>query len=148
MILAVISAWIPIHAQIGLKINEFFTDKFQYQPDVTSIDMQGAPINNQWGDLVSLYRSVTVTKPHHVNAIQSAVKADGVKATSRTATSTDGHISYGWYCLPKQDGVYRYIILLSPPENDKPTILIYIEGRIEPLAFKQLILKKIPLEPF
>lgn len=146
LILLVSAAAPSLYAQDGMKIAKLFSPEFQDQKGVTAIHMEGNNIN-EWGDLVSVYRSLTVTNPEHIQAIQDAVKADGRNATTRTSSSHEGHITYGWYGFSNgKNNLERYIILLSPPGKDLPTTLIYIEGTINPTAFKHYILQNLPIQ--
>lgn len=129
-----------VKAQTGLKIAEFFTPEFQENPSVTSIEIQGGVDNDKWGDMISLYRSISTDNPALVDDIEKSVKTDGRDATSRSVSMEGGHITYGWYSLPQgKNKLYRYILFIN---RDRAATLIYIEGIIEPMWFKSRMLNK------
>ena len=137
-LLCLLSAGVsPLSAQEKLKINEFYTTEFQERTGVSAIDMQGV-VFPEWGPVISLFRSLKVTSPKDIERIEKAVKQDAVGAVARTSSVVDGRIVYGWYGLPPlHKDLNRYIIYVHASEG--PATLIYMEGTIPPIVFKERI---------
>ena len=140
-----------LSAQDGLRIARFFSDSFLSRPDVTSVNITGDRLK-QWKCNISKYRSISMKdNPEEVAAIERAVKADGSQAEYRTVSMNDGHIAFGFYCLPpirkdddgkNEEPLNRLIIFLNGQRgtsNTRKMDLIYIEGRATLEEFKQML---------
>ena len=127
-------------AQKKLNTDEFFTMKFQDKEGVTAVEIQGN-VFAEWGNMITLFKSLKVSNPKDIERIEKAVKQDVANATARTSSMTNGRLLYIWYALPPvQKDINRYIIYVHRPDN--AATLIYMEGKLVPQQFKKYILEK------
>ena len=133
-------------AQEGLTIDRFFDDAYQSQSGITSVNISGDQLK-QWKCDISLYRSITVeNNMTEAEEMERAVKKDGVHATSRTVSMTNGHIYFGYYALPPAKGKNRFIIFMRSRDKEDPanvnsarTDLFYIEGKTSPEELSDML---------
>ncbi len=133
-------------AQEGLTIDRFFDDAYQSQSGITSVNISGDQLK-QWKCDISLYRSITVeNNMTEAEEMERAVKKDGVHATSRTVSMTNGHIYFGYYALPPVKGKNRFIIFMRSRDKENPanvnstrTDLFYIEGETSPEQLSDML---------
>ncbi len=127
-------------AQDRLKINEFFSMDFQSKEGVTAVEVEGNVFPG-WGDMITVFKSLKVNDPKHIDKIEKAVKQDATDAVQRTMSMSDGRLHYIWFALkPVKKDLNRYVIYVHRP--DSPATLIYMEGKLIPQSFKNYILER------
>ncbi len=121
---------LPLAAQKGLRIADFFDGRFRQHKDATEVLLEGRRLSQY--DL-TLFRSLTLpgAAPEAV-AIEQAVRADVAHAVDKEAGMKGGRLYYGFYRLkPLKKGSNRYIFYRNDAlvSGGKPTLtLIYMEG--------------------
>lgn len=129
-------------AQEGLKVNQFFSEPYISSQGVTYISATGEQLK-KWEGQITEYRSLQVTGDSQlISRIENAVKTDGSKARTRTVHMDDGHIAYGFYVLPTDGDIYRYLIITTNTDNSTKNITVnvfYIEGHVKPDNFDSIL---------
>ncbi len=126
-----LGAVLPLSAQKGLQIDDFFGGRFRESADATEVLLKGQGVEKY--DL-TLFRSLSLpgNTPEAVE-IEKAVKADVAAAIDKEAGLRGGRLYYGFYRLkPGRNKLNRYIFYRNDALRDgaKPQLtLIYMEGK-------------------
>lgn len=140
VILICVVSTLPVFAQEGLNINQFFTGEFMANPKVTSVEMNGKTLD--WIGLKA-YKSITVLDDAALaDRIVQAVNKDGAKAKSKEVSYKEGQLYFGFYSMGGTRGNQRYILYLNRrPVGKEKTTTIYIQGDLSDKEVKELINK-------
>lgn len=133
-------------AQQGLNIERFFGDEYLSRSGISSVNVSGSQLKQLDGN-ITLYHSITVENDStEADAIERAVKKDGVQAVSRTVSINDGHVVFGFYALPPTKSGNRFIIFIrndNKPDGETPAKiradLFYIEGKTSAEELNRII---------
>lgn len=140
--LTILAVSIVAFAQKGLKVDRFFNEPTISSQGVTYLTASGKQLD-EWDGLISLYRSLKVTGNQQLlNEIERAIKTDGTQAVTRTVHMNEGLITYGFYVLPANGKINRYLITTAGTNETTGEITInlyYIEGKVSPEKFDSIL---------
>lgn len=130
-----LGAW----AQKGLWISDFFNHPAPYGLEAVETRITGE--GDRQLDGIDYYRSMSL-KPFkgQDEAVESLVRRDGIKATSRETKYSDSRLNYAFYALPPRNDKNRYILYLNQlPTGGQKVIVIYMEGTATPEQIKNML---------
>ncbi len=109
-------------AQDGLHVAPFYDGRFNKSKDVVTLNVKGTALKPY---RLTLYRSLTFERD--MPAVERAVLLDAKEAIDRETAHRDGHLLYGFYCLPQtsKKAPLRYLFYRHSAGK---TILVYLEG--------------------
>lgn len=127
-------------AQSGLNIEGAFTADYVRDPRCQSSMIMGDRLKKF---NLTLYRSLSLTgMPQAAPAIEQKVRRDGVKAVDKEVSYSGGRLAYGFYTLPRVNGLYRYIFYLnSGADAANKIVLLYMEGHATPDKILKMLKK-------
>ena len=130
----------PAQAQKGFNINALLNGRFKHSPHATEIVVTGSKAAKIGLDV---YHSLSMTDMALTPIIMKAVKADGVKATTKEVEYRGGSLYYGFYVFTSPKGYNRFVFYLDQSLARKQPVskvtLIYMAGNVSSDYIKKLI---------
>lgn len=125
-------------AQTGLNIEGAFQPRFRNLPGAVETVLVNDKLRNV---NLSLYHSLAITgNPGVATELERMVAKDGSQALEKEVRYAAGHLYYGFYSLPRNGRLNRYLFYLNGHlKGADKIILVYLEGRATRDQVKKLL---------
>lgn len=137
VLLAIASTMWP---QEGLQVNSLFDGRYRDNPAASETILSGSALSDYE---LQRYHGLTLSgTPDAADKIEPIVTRDGATAINREVSYRSGRLYYGFYQLPRRNGLNRYLFYINQhvgKSGGDNIVIIYLEGK----ARRETIMKML-----